>query len=297
MNRTEETTAIRALIDETMQRLLLDPSINCLGPGEGAPAWDAPLIGVSSGADPLYEKLKDVIAPSHWTPAEAFARSHDEEKARQADDLSVVSWALPQTRATKDSNRRQHLFPSEAWARARLYGQDCNKLLHDRLIETLAGEGIAAVAPSFLPSWREEVCDGVPVMSSWSERHVAYISGLGTFGLCGGLITAAGKAVRLGSLVIGARLSPTPRPYSDPHEYCLFFSRGICARCAARCPVGSVSIAGRNKAACAQHLQGRTKAFVKRAYDLDGYGCGLCQTAVPCESGIPGAARKLDRRD
>lgn len=27
--------------------------------------------------------------------------------------------------------------------------------------------------------------------------------------------------------------------------------------------------------------------FVKKNYGLDGYGCGLCQTGVPCESGIP----------
>jgi epoxyqueuosine reductase len=37
--------------------------------------------------------------------------------------------------------------------------------------------------------------------SSWSERHAAYAAGLGTFGLCDGLITARGKAVRFGSII------------------------------------------------------------------------------------------------
>ena len=26
---------------------------------------------------------------------------------------------------------------------------------------------------------------------------------------------------------------------------------------------------------------------MKREYGFEGYGCGLCQTGVPCESGIP----------
>jgi len=29
--------------------------------------------------------------------------------------------------------------------------------------------------------------------------------------------------------------------------------------------------------------------YVKAHYHFDGYGCGLCQTGVPCESKIPTA--------
>ena len=36
--------------------------------------------------------------------------------------------------------------------------------------------------------------------SCWSERHAAFVSGLGTFGLCDGLITPVGKAMRCGSV-------------------------------------------------------------------------------------------------
>jgi epoxyqueuosine reductase len=291
MNQVTNAVATRELIDESLRLFLANPRLNSLGPGCDSPAWDPALVGVSSAADELYKQLKNAVGPSHWTPAEAFTIGRPSGDAPANEDLSVVSWALPQTKATRDSNQRRRTFPSEEWVRARIFGQACNKLLHERLIEALAARGIAAVAPGLLSSWREEVRDGVPVASSWSERHVAYISGLGTFGLCDGLITTAGKAVRLGSLVVGARLEPTPRPYGGLHDYCLFFSRGTCGRCAARCPTGSVALEGRDKAKCVEHLQGRTRAFVKRAYGLDGYGCGLCQTRVPCESRVPGTAR------
>jgi epoxyqueuosine reductase len=64
-------------------------------------------------------------------------------------------------------------------------------------------------------------------------------------------------------------------------------SGGECAACADRCPTGSVSPEGRDKEACALHLKPCSAEYVKRQYGFDGYGCGLCQTAVPCESGIP----------
>ena len=46
-------------------------------------------------------------------------------------------------------------------------------------------------------------------------------SGLGTFGLCDGLITPVGKAVRIGSVIAKVRISSSPRPYNVHHAYCL----------------------------------------------------------------------------
>jgi len=74
--------------------------------------------------------------------------------------------------------------------------------------------------------------------SAWSERHVAYASGLGTFGLCDGLITPKGKAMRCGSVAAQIQVPPTPRPYQDHHAYCLHFSQGSCGLCITRCPSG-----------------------------------------------------------
>jgi len=125
--------------------------------------------------------------------------------------------------------------------------------------------------------------------STWSERHATYASGLGTFGLCDGLITPLGKAMRVGSVVARIEIPPTPRPYTDHRAYCLFFSKGICGKCIDRCPVGALSEKGHDKVKCRAHLNPTTSEYVKANYGFDGYGCGLCQTAVPCESKIPTA--------
>jgi hypothetical protein len=271
------------------------PANNTLGPGTTGKAWDDALVGFSSGADDLYDFLKEHIGPFHWTPAEAFALGTVPDRLAEPGELTVISWALCQTEATKAANRSQTFYPSEPWARTRIFGQAHNRALHIALVDALVATGHAAVAPGLLAQWGEGNSVAYGRASTWSERHVAYISGLGTFGLSGGLITERGQAVRFGSVVVRATISPTPRLYDDPFAYCLFFARGICGACARRCPAGSVAKEGRDKEACARHLEPVTQEFVRREYGFDGYGCGLCQTRVPCESGIPKPLRGTSR--
>jgi epoxyqueuosine reductase QueG len=123
--------------------------------------------------------------------------------------------------------------------------------------------------------------------STWSERHIAYASGLGTFGLSDGLITPRGQAMRCGSVVARIQLPPTPRPYKDHRAYCLFFSQGRCGECVFRCPVGAITQAGHDKAACQKYLRGTLAEYVESYFGFEGYACGLCQSNVPCESKIP----------
>ncbi|MHB8766391.1 MAG: epoxyqueuosine reductase, partial [Deferrisomatales bacterium] len=121
---------------------------------------------------------------------------------------------------------------------------------------------------------------------SWSERHAAHAAGLGTFGLSDGLITAAGKAHRLGSVVVDRPLEPTPRPYANHTAYCLFHARGTCGKCITRCPIGAITKQGHDKNLCCRYVD-MTFQYVPRQYGFEGYGCGLCQTGIPCESTIP----------
>ena len=260
---------------------------NSLGNPANDRAFDSPLVGFSSGDDQLYLDYKEHVGPFHWTPKEVFALAFPNLKV-EAEEISVISWVLPQTEATRKENRRQDIFPSESWARARIFGEEFNVKVRKHLVAYLTGEGHEAVAPVLLPDWKREESERFTFASTWSERHAAYASGLGTFGLCDGLITAKGKAMRLGSVAARIRIPPTPRPYSDHREYCLFYSTGACGECIERCPVQAISINGHDKRKCQRHTAVNAAKHVKSHYGFDGYGCGLCQTGVPCESRIPG---------
>jgi epoxyqueuosine reductase len=249
-------------------------------------AFEIPLVGFANGADPVFESYKQVVASYHWTPQEIFSLTFPDMPVAP-EELTVISWILPQTAATKADNRRQTTYPAERWARARIFGEEVNVKLRQRVVNALQKEGYAAVAPMLSPSWQRKKSDQYVFASTWSERHAAYAAGLGTFGLCDGLITPRGKAMRTGSVVARIQIEASPRPYDGHHAYCLFFSQGICGKCIPRCPVGALSEKGHDKLKCLQHLRPASADYVKANYGFDGYGCGLCQTGVPCESKIP----------
>jgi len=275
-----------AWVTNVVQAFIRDSSDNTLQDQGDEKAWGEPLVGFSRGDDPLYEAYKEVVGPFHWTPWEAFAQAYPATRV-EPEELTVICWVLPQTEATKADNRAQTVYPAERWARARIFGEGVNAKLRRHLVDALTEKGHEAVAPMLSPRWERKESERYTFSSTWSERHAAYASGLGTFGLCDGLITPLGKAMRVGSVVARVQIPPTPRPYRDHHAYCLFFSEGICGQCVARCPVGAVTEEGHDKVACAQHLRPVTADYVKANYGFDGYGCGLCQTGVPCESKIP----------
>jgi epoxyqueuosine reductase QueG len=248
-------------------------------------AWDPPLIGFANGADALWTQYKTVVDPGHWTPVEAWRLAYPDVDVAP-EELTVISWILPQTEATKRDQREQTLYPAERWARTRVYGEQANHRLRCDVAQALTDAGYHAVAPMASPQWSTRDSEKYVYTSNWSERHAAYAAGLGTFGLCDGLITPVGKAMRAGSVVARIPIPASPRPYTDHHAYCLFYARGTCGECIDRCPVGAISAEGHDKRVCEAHLT-RSRAYVAATYGFDGYGCGLCQVGVPCESRVP----------
>lgn len=260
--------------------------LNTLGlPGEEV-AWDSPLVGFSRGDDDIYHEYKGHIGDFYWTPMEIFQLTFP-DVAAAPEDLTVISWILPQTRATKDENADQKVYPSTRWAAARDLGEKFNVALRQHVVKKLLDATIQAVAPMYTPHWCRQDSQLYGFASTWSERHAAHAGGLGTFGLCDGLITPVGKAIRAGSVVARLEIPATPRPYQNHQAYCLFFSHGICRKCADRCPVKAISSKGHDKIICQDHLE-KARTYGRKKYGLGNkVGCGLCQVGVPCESRIP----------
>jgi epoxyqueuosine reductase QueG len=280
-----DSADLAAWIDETIAGFC-DSARNSLGMPQAEPAFGAPLVGFAAGDDPLFEEFKRHVGPSHWTPGEAFALAFP-DLTTSPGRLSVVSWILPHTRQTRRDNRRQTSLPAERWVRAKFAGEQFNVALREHLVATFEKAGVAAVAPTRLPQWSMAA-----VTSTWSERHIAYAAGLGTFGLCDGLITPRGKAMRCGSVVARLSAPATPRPYSDHHAYCRFFSEKRCEACIERCPVGAISERGHDKDRCHAYLEQVRHEFIEPRFGFSTDACGLCQTKVPCESRLPGRSRR-----
>ncbi len=255
--------------------------------------WEEPLIGFASGSDPLFFEYKTIIGPFHLTPREMIM-SALKEKGRglllsEMEQVSVISWVLPASEDTRKSNRKEDKFPSALWAYTRNFGEAFNHSLRRHVMGFLEDLGHAAVAPLLLPSVRSLRDEKVGWASPWSERHIAYACGLGTFSLNDGLITAKGIAVRIGSVVTLLKLAPSEKKFRHFKENCLQFRTEKCGKCISRCPAGAITEKGHDKDKCREYIHSEPLKAKQTEYGLlnPSSACGLCQTGVPCEYEIP----------
>lgn len=259
---------------------------NSLQMPTGEPAWSEPQIAYARGDDPLFAQLKNDIGPFYWTPLEAFRLAWPNLPATAA-DLAVIVYILPQTEATRLDQREATLVPAERWARSRFHGEEFNRALRLHLAGQLTGNGFPAVAPERLDGFAYRDSERFGIASNWSERHTAWIAGLGTFGLSDGLITRVGKAVRFGSVVARVELEATPRPYTGHQDWCLWYAKGTCGVCMKRCPIDAITEEGHDKPACFDYIRNVTAPFVRDNYGTEDTPCGLCQVKIPCEGRSP----------
>ncbi len=250
---------------------------------DGGRYWEAPLVGFASGDDPLFKQFKKIIGSFHFTPQEIFDLSFGKSES----PLSVISWILPASEDIRKSNRKETEYPSLFWAHTRDFGEQFNVKLRDHLVSLLKKRGYRAVAPMNSPHWKRVKSPRVGLASKWSERHAAYVCGLGAFGLSDGLITAKGKAIRVGSVVTDLLLRPSEKIYPHYQANCLYHFNKTCKACASRCPAGAITEKGHDKDRCEAYFYGAGFLNKKKEYGVKITGCGLCQTEVPCEFEIP----------
>jgi hypothetical protein len=247
---------------------------NALPEGEHLRIWEPPLLGVAAADDPLFAQLKTpgVVGPPHRSPREWLPGAQ-----------SVISWFLPYHEAVRKSYPKKSALPSLAWVSGRRNGEVFNNALRRALIRFLEKHGGQGIAPS-----NEAQYQAVGMIPAWSERHAAFIAGLGSFGIHGALITALGCAGRIGSVITDVKLPPTPRPYREIYEYCPYPSQGKCGVCIPRCPAQAIGVQfgtnWRDNARCV--IQGRDVVgdFFR---DWGYHSCGHCLTWLPCANRIP----------
>jgi ferredoxin len=278
---SEITNAIRSLAASS--------PVNRMPTDKNDLIFGMPLVQFADGDDPVFSEYKSVIDSSHMTPREALSRVYEKAPGELPDKLTVISWILPVSEKTRKSNREETKIPSRLWSHQRWFGEVFNDALRDYVVAFLIEKGYLATAPMKTTHFQIKRTDK-GLFSNWSERHIAYAAGLGTFSLSDGFITESGIAHRCGSVVTDLDIPASPRTASGPYANCLFYADGNCGECIKRCPAGAITEAGHDKIRCGQYLKGI--GYRPETYDLEKSvsGCGLCQTRVPCESVNP--ARK-----
>jgi ferredoxin len=245
---------------------------NALPEGDNPPIWDSPLVGFAAAEDPVFARLQDpeVVGPSHRLPEEWLPGAR-----------SVVSVFLPFSEPIHKAYRRDSRYSALEFASGKWNGSKFLNVIRRNLARFFEERGGGAVAPNIDARY-----DSDHWQPFWSERHVAFAAGIGTFGLQDAMITERGAYGRLCSVITTLAVSPTVRPYREIYGYCLYAFDGSCRACIDRCPSHAISTVGKEVELCPKNGNGDNF----RAW---GYGsCGHCSTFVPCSRAIPAKIRK-----
>ena len=226
--------------------------------------WRDPLVSFASASDPLIPELKKWVDIKHLMPADLLPEA-----------ATVICWYLPFNPEIPRSNRGAHPASPE-WAETYIKTNKLIAGINQKLEDFLAEEGFKCAKTPATHNF-----DPKELISCWSHRHLAYIAGLGTFGLNNMLITEKGTAGRFGSCVTNLELEPGRRPEI---EYCLYKANGSCGACVKNCVNGALSYEGYDRFKCYEVCL-ENNEFHKMESDTD--VCGKCVAGMPCADKNP----------
>ena len=230
--------------------------------------WREPLVGYASADDRLFEELKKAVSSEHFMPQELLPEAR-----------TVVAFFLPFHTDIPRSNVHGE-YPSAEWSRAYVETNDLIAAICAHLKSTIEARGHTVATTPATHNY-----DPVTLLSRWSHRHVAYVAGVGAFGLNNMLITCKGCCGRFGSFVMSAVVAPDARA---GREACLFKYDGSCKSCLDRCPVEALSPNGFARQRCSARVN--KNARIDRPWGPTTV-CGKCLVGLPCSFEDPVARR------
>jgi epoxyqueuosine reductase QueG len=230
--------------------------------------WGVPLVAFADAGNPLFNRLKVVVGVTHVLPSDLLN-----------DAKTVISYFVPFSKEITSSNTNKGRA-SERWATAYLETNQMILNLNESISSMLEQHGYRSTATAPTHNF-----DQSKLVSSWSHKHVAFISGLGKFGIHNMIITERGCCGRLGSIVTNAAMEPSR---IGNGESCLYKIDRSCGLCVSKCACGALRIDGFDKHRCYEQCMENASLYSEMGLaDV----CGKCAAGVPCSFSDPSETR------
>jgi len=221
--------------------------------------YRVPLVGFADANNPLFRELKTIISEEHYLTSDLLVNAK-----------TVVSFFIPFNEELVYNNLKDDVTTSE-WA----YGKKDTEGLINEIIDGIRIKlGDINIKCSSNPG--KGPYDQLKFIHRWSQKHVAYICGLGNFGLNNLLITESGCAGRFGSFIIDREVD-----YNSvvSEKYCFYKYNKSCGVCVKNCPSGALGYQGLDKAKCSKWINDITEKYFEGVRIFR--SCGKC-IALPC---------------
>ncbi len=225
--------------------------------------WWRPPLMTAARTDERFEILPKIGTENHWLPGDLMPEVK-----------TVLVFFIPFKKSLVEENHPGKL-PCPNWGIAYEVTNELIERAGIHLKEKLAEQGYDSVLTPATNNF-----DTVKLVARWSHKHLAYVSGLGRFGINAQFITPAGCSGRMGSLVTDADLGDHPLVTKD--ELCLYKNGKECLQCMARCPVKAVTLEGIKRKVCNARLKWNWNNRIKLGLGERSHGCAKCQVNLPC---------------
>ena len=225
--------------------------------------WQRPLLA-SAPIDERFDILPQIAFNEHMHPHDLLPSAK-----------SLIVFFVPFKRELVKENRKGDR-PCRNWGLAYVHTNDLINRLSQELEKLLIRQGFKCGLTPATHNFDEAI-----LMARWSHKHLAYLANLGRFGTHHMLITPAGCAGRLGSLVTEADLGD--HPVIDADEACLLKVGKKCGKCIEACPVDALDENGFERQKCWNRLN-ENRDILDYFSDLPETTdvCGKCAALMPC---------------
>lgn len=228
--------------------------------------WGSPIVGFAQASK--VTEMASQIMDNHGVPEDVME-----------DASIVIAYFVPFEKSMADTNKLRGAASAE-WAQAY---EETNVMLgeiNNHLIIVLGEKGWkAAVHPGAGSFDREKL------ISDWSHRHIAYLAGLGSFGVNNMLITDKGCCGRYSSVVTNLQSEPD---VPEKTELCRYKKDGSCGVCMKVCPSGALTPEGFDRHKCYEICMKNAAVYTEfgNSYNTgENVGsevCGKCIAGMPC---------------
>lgn len=217
--------------------------------------WRRPLARCADASEGAFHQLRQLVVPDHFLPGDFLEQP-----------TTVVSYFLPFLSALAKENIPEKMA-APSWADAYLVTNAMAEDINRHLVEWVQGLGYRAARPQNI-GYRTDI-----LMSRWSQRHVAWLAGHGSFGINNMLIGEEGCCGRYFSIV-----TDLPAKHDKPSsaELCLYKAKGVCKVCVQHCWSGALTEGGFDRHKC-YGVCGQNDAIYPGAHV-----CGKCVVGLPC---------------
>lgn len=223
--------------------------------------WKEPIIKIISAEDRNLALLREAVSAEHLMPHEILPNAQ-----------SIISFFIPFQDHVINSNI-DGIMASEKWAMAYIRTNELIKTINDTVAAVMEQHGYTT---GKIPATHN--FDAEKLISNWSHRHIAYIAGMGTFGMHNMLITASGCCGRFGSIITDYEFKGQ-NEINKINEKCLHKINGSCGLCRKKCVASAYDNGIFDRQKCYQQCLKNAEYHKKSGYaDV----CGKCLVGLPC---------------